>query len=79
MSKDYESRNKGKANFHRLQEPQIFDDSAAFVTKVYFIRYAEELVVLRDVVKFRTEMDVQPGYLMTEFFLKCELYYAPPP
>lgn len=34
---------------------------------------------MRDVVKFRTEVDVSPGYLATEFFLKCELYYSPPP
>lgn len=39
------------------------------------MRYAEELVVLRDVVKFRTEIDVGPGYLDTEFFIKAELFY----
>jgi hypothetical protein len=49
------------------------------MTKIYFVRYAEELISIRDFVKFRTEVDVQPGYLNTEFFLKCELYYAPPP
>jgi len=46
---------------------------------VFFIRYAEELVVLRDIIKFRTEVDVQPGYLETEFFLKAELFYQAPP
>ena len=46
---------------------------------MFFIRYAEELVVLRDIVKFRTEVEVKPGYLETEFFLKAELYYTPPP
>lgn len=30
-------------------------------------------------MKFRTELDVQRGYLGTEYFLKCELYYSPPP
>ena len=43
------------------------------------MRYAEELVVLRDVVKFRTEVDVGPGYLETEFFIKAELFYQAPP
>jgi len=42
---------------------------------VFFIRYAEELVVLRDIIKFRTEVDVKPGYLDTEFFVKVELFY----
>lgn len=36
-------------------------------------------MVLRDIVKFRTEIDIQPGYLETEFFLKAELFYQPPP
>jgi hypothetical protein len=43
------------------------------------VRYAEEQISVRDFVKFRTELDVQRGYLGTEFFLKCELYYAPLP
>ena len=64
--------------FHRLTEPYIYDENASFFTKTFFVRYAEELVVLRDVVKFRTEIDVKPGYLDTEFFLKVELFwYAP--
>jgi hypothetical protein len=56
------------------------DETNSFYTKTFFIRYAEELVVLRDIIKFRTEVDVKPDYLNTEFFLKVELYYqAPPP
>ncbi len=49
------------------------------MTKTFFIRYAEEIVVIRDMVKFRTEVNVQPGYLNTEFYLKCDLYYQTPP
>ena len=48
-----------RANFHRLLEPQIFDENASFVTKTFFIRYAEETVTFRHVIKFRTEVDVQ--------------------
>lgn len=55
----------------------MFDDG--FCTKTYFVRYAEELVVLRDVVKFRSEVDVQPGYLETIFYLKVQLFWLPPP
>ena len=79
VSKDYESRNKEKANFHKLQEPQLFDESACFMTKIFFIRYADETVIIRDIVKFRTEVDVLPSYLETEFFLKVEMFYCPPP
>jgi len=48
-----------RANFHRLLEPQIFDENASFVTKTFFVRYAEETVTFRHVIKFRTEVDVQ--------------------
>ena len=51
------------------------EETNSFYTKTFFIRYAEELVVMRDVVKFRTEIDIEPGYLETEFFLKAELFY----
>ncbi len=36
-------------------------------------------MTIRDVVKFRTEVNVAPGYLKTEFFLKADLCYAMPP
>lgn len=49
------------------------------MSKIFFIRYAEETVLLRDIIKFRTEIDVAPGYLNTEFYLKCELFYCLPP
>jgi hypothetical protein len=58
-----------------LIEPYIAEESNSFYSKTFFIRYAEELVVLRDIIKFRTEIDVKPDYLNTEFFLKVELYY----
>ena len=70
---------KDKVSFHRLIEPYIDNETNSFISKVFFIRYAEELVVLRDILKFRTEINVKPGYLDTEFFLKVELFYQPPP
>lgn len=68
-----------KVSFHRLIEPYIVDQTNSFYTKTFFVRYAEELVVLRDLVKFRSEIDVGPNYLNTEFFLKAELFYQQPP
>jgi len=57
----------------------ILDEMATFQTKTFFVRYAEERVVLRDVIHFRTEIDVDYGYLDTEFFLRIEIFYAQPP
>jgi hypothetical protein len=68
-----------KVSFHRLMEPYIENETNSFVSKTFFVRYADEIVVLRDIVKFRTEVEVQPGYLDVELFLKVELYYQPPP
>lgn len=73
------TKRKEKVSFHRLIEPYIDNESNSFFSKVFFIRYAEELVVLRDIIKFRTEIEVKPGYLDTEFFIKVELFYQPPP
>ena len=64
-----------KVSNHRLIEPYLVEETNSFYTKTFFIKYAEELVVLRDIVKFRTEIDIQPGYLETEFILKAELFY----
>jgi hypothetical protein len=69
------SNEKPKTTFHRLSDPYIAEDANSFCTKIFYVRYAEELIVLRDIVRFRTELDVQPEYLNTEFFLKTELYY----
>lgn len=62
-----------------MLEPHTQDQSASYVTKVFFIRYSDEVVMIRDIVKFRTEVDYKPWYLQTDFFLKCELYYCAPP
>lgn len=78
-SLDYESKIKKQANFHKLQPPRIEDDQAAFYTKTFFIRYAEEKVVLRDIINFRTEINVSPDYQNTEFYLRIDLFYAQPP
>lgn len=61
---------------HSLLAPQIQDDQQAFLTKAFLIRYCEEEVELNDIVMFRAELDVEPGYLATEFFLDCELYFS---
>ena len=74
------SRRKDVTN-HSLNDAYIVEETNSFFTKTFFIRYSEEVVMLRDVAKFRTEIDLnQEGeYLDTEFFLKAELYYQPPP
>jgi len=72
-------KEEDKVSFHRLIEPYLVEETNSFYTKTFFIRYAEELVVLRDIIKFRTEIDVKEDYLNTEFFLKAELYYQAPP
>lgn len=54
----------------------VQDQDQAFVTKAFLIRYCEEEVELNDVVMFRAEVDVEPNYLNTEFFLESELFFS---
>ena len=61
---------------HNLLSSSITDDQSAFLTKAFLIRYCEEEVELNDIVMFRAELDVEPDYLQTEFFLECELFFC---
>ena len=59
--------------------PHIYEDQACFCTKTFFIKYAEEIVIFRDIVRFRTEVDTSiSNYINMEFYLKTELYWLPP-
>ena len=40
------------------------------------MRYCEEEIELNDVVLFRAEIDVEPDYLVTDFYLDCDLYFS---
>jgi hypothetical protein len=59
---------------HNLLEPQLNDD--CFTSKTFLIRYCEEVVEVNDLVMWRAEVEVQRGYLQTEFYLSCELYFC---
>lgn len=51
-------------------------DQACFLSKAFLIRYCEEEVEINDVAVFRAEVDVEPGYLDTEFFLETDLFFS---
>ena len=40
------------------------------------IRYCEEEVEVNDVVLFRSEIDVEPDYLQTEYTLEVDLFFS---
>ncbi len=40
------------------------------------MRYCEEEVELEEQILFRAEIDVEPDYLSTIFFLECGLYFT---
>jgi hypothetical protein len=52
------------------------EDSAAFCSKGFLIRYCEEEVEINDIGLFRAEIDVEPDYLNTVFNLDIELYFS---
>lgn len=55
---------------------QIVDEQACFLSKAFLIRYCEEEVEVNDVVLFRSEIDVEPDYLQTEYFLEVDLFFS---
>jgi hypothetical protein len=65
-----------QADHHHLIPAQILDEESTFCTKSFLIRYCEEEVEINDIGHFRTEIDVSPEYLNTEFFLEYELMFS---
>ena len=55
---------------------QIVDDQACFLSKAFLIRYCEEEVEVNDIVLFRAELDVEPDYLHTDFYLEVDLFFS---
>ena len=63
----------------KMMPSSIYEDKACFCTRTFFIRYAEENVTFKDIVKFRTEVDTSIlGYTEMPFFVRVELYWLPP-
>ena len=61
---------------HNLIQPQIADDQAAFTSRAFLIRYCEEEVEINDIGLFRAEIDVEPEYLNTDFYMEVELFFS---
>ena len=49
---------------------------SASLSKVFLIRYCEEEVEINDIVLFRAEIDAEPDYLNTDFYLEIELHFS---
>lgn len=64
------------ADPHNMLPPSIADDQSDFMTKAFLIRYCEEEIELNDIVMFRAELEVEPDYLSTEFYLEVELQFC---
>ena len=51
-------------------------EQACFLSKAFLIRYCEEEVEVNDIVLFRAELDVEPDYLHTDFYLEVDLFFS---
>ena len=67
---------KSGPDHHNLLPASIITDQACFMSKAFLIRYCEEEVEINDIAVFRAELDVEPGYLVTEFFLEVDLFFS---
>ena len=61
---------------HNLIASQIIDESYSFCSKAFLIRYCEEEVEINDIGLFRAELDVEPEYLNTEFYMDVEMFFS---
>lgn len=61
---------------HNLIPSGIADDQGAFSSRSFLIRYCEEEVEINDIALFRAEIDVEPDYLNTDFYMEVELFFS---
>jgi hypothetical protein len=64
------------ADHHHLLQAQVLDDQSSFQSRAFLIRYCEEEVELNDIAMFRAEIDVEPDYLNTTFYMDVELFFS---
>lgn len=81
MSKMHEEKQKKMKNpnhidHHHIMPSQILEDLTGFHTRSFLIRYCEEEVEINDIGLFRAEIDVEPDYLNTDFFMELDLYFS---
>ncbi|EAR98529.2 serine esterase, putative (macronuclear) [Tetrahymena thermophila SB210] len=59
-----------------FEESTILDSEQKFKSKVFSIRYCEEEVRMNDLCCFRSEVNADNNYKLTEFYLECDLIAA---
>jgi len=61
---------------HNIIQSAILEDQGAFTSRAFLIRYCEEEVEINDIGLFRAELEVEPEYLNTNFYLEVELFFS---
>lgn len=54
----------------------VLDEQSSFISRSFLIRYCEEEVEINDMGLFRAEIDVEPEYLNTSFYVDFELFFS---
>jgi len=61
---------------HHISAAALTDDQTGFTSRSFLIRYCEEEIEINDIGLFRAELDVEPDYLNTDFYLEVELFFS---
>ena len=70
-------RGKGKAvDYYCLTPARILEESYTFCSRLFLVRFAEELIELQDLCQFRTELDIFPDQLHYPLFIDLELLFS---
>jgi hypothetical protein len=74
--KQKKMKNPNHIDHHHLLPSSIYEDSSAFNSRAFLIRFCEEEVEINDLGLFRGELDVDADYLNTPFHLEFELFFS---
>ena len=69
-------KNPQHIDHHNIIPSSIVEDQGSFQSRAFLIRYCEEEVEINDIGLFRAEIDIEPGYLDTNFYLEVELFFS---
>lgn len=63
---------------HQMVPAQIIDEISSFNTRIFLIRYCDEIVQINDICSFRIELPLQDDFINIPIFIETELMFSDP-
>jgi len=75
-AKEKPIKDSKKKDTKAIIAPHIIDETSAYVTRTFLIRFCDEETDLNEVCHFRTEYDAFPDIAEATFYIEAELLFA---